>query len=172
MDIPRSFLNAICLYACCIIGQWYPGHIAKTEKELKNQLKLMDVVIEVRDARIPMSTSHPQVRALYEIMKLSFLELIVVMLVTMSWYSKLFSPHPFLNLCKLLSLFSCEQMDLWLGNRKRVLVLNREDMISTADRNAWATYFAREGTKVVFSNGKLGMVPVPYTRILFQLSLN
>lgn len=52
-------------------------------------------------------------------------------------------------------------MDLWLGNRKRVLVLNREDMISMADRNAWATYFAREGTKVVFSNGKLGMVPVP-----------
>jgi len=41
--------------------QWYPGHIAKTEKELKNQLKLMDVVIEVRDARIPMATSHPQV---------------------------------------------------------------------------------------------------------------
>lgn len=41
--------------------QWYPGHIAKTEKELKNQLKLMDVVIEVRDARIPLSTSHPQV---------------------------------------------------------------------------------------------------------------
>ncbi|KAI7979787.1 hypothetical protein LOK49_Contig248G00001, partial [Camellia lanceoleosa] len=40
--------------------QWYPGHIAKTEKELKEQLKLMDVVIEVRDARIPMSTSHPQ----------------------------------------------------------------------------------------------------------------
>lgn len=41
--------------------QWYPGHIAKTEKELKEQLKLMDVVIEVRDARIPMSTSHPHV---------------------------------------------------------------------------------------------------------------
>ncbi|XP_056170749.1 DAR GTPase 3, chloroplastic isoform X2 [Syzygium oleosum] len=40
--------------------QWYPGHIAKTEKELKEQLKLMDVVIEVCDARIPLSTSHPQ----------------------------------------------------------------------------------------------------------------
>ncbi|KAL2529346.1 Uncharacterized protein Fot_21947 [Forsythia ovata] len=38
----------------------YPGHIAKAEKELKNQLKLMDAVIEVRGARIPMSTSHPQ----------------------------------------------------------------------------------------------------------------
>lgn len=46
------------------ILQWYPGHIAKTEKELKEQLKLMDVVIEVRDARIPLSTTHPQVRVL------------------------------------------------------------------------------------------------------------
>ena len=43
-----------------LFEQWYPGHIAKTEKELK-QLKLVDVVLEVRDARIPMSTSHPQV---------------------------------------------------------------------------------------------------------------
>lgn len=47
------------------ILQWYPGHIAKTERELKDQLKLMDVVIEVRDARIPLSTTHPQVRVFY-----------------------------------------------------------------------------------------------------------
>lgn len=53
-------------------------------------------------------------------------------------------------------------MDAWLGNRKRILVLNREDMISTADRNAWATYYANQGTKVVFSNGKLGMVCSEY----------
>jgi len=53
-------------------------------------------------------------------------------------------------------------MDVWLGNRKRILVLNREDMISTADRNAWADYFTRNGTKVVFSNGKLGMVLKQY----------
>lgn len=33
----------------------------KTEKELREQLKLMDVVIEVRDARIPLSTTHPKV---------------------------------------------------------------------------------------------------------------
>lgn len=49
-------------------------------------------------------------------------------------------------------------MDAWLGNRRRILVLNREDMISSADRNAWATYFTRQGIKVVFSNGQLGMV--------------
>lgn len=49
-------------------------------------------------------------------------------------------------------------MDAWLGNRKRILVLNREDMISSADRNAWADFFTRQGIKVVFSNGQLGMV--------------
>ncbi|MGA9382968.1 MAG: ribosome biogenesis GTPase YlqF [Phormidium sp.] len=41
--------------------QWYPGHIAKAEKALKEQLKLVDVVLEVRDARIPLATQHPQV---------------------------------------------------------------------------------------------------------------
>ena len=40
---------------------WYPGHIAKAEKELAEYLKKVDVVIEVRDARIPLSTAHPLV---------------------------------------------------------------------------------------------------------------
>jgi len=40
--------------------QWYPGHIAKAEKNLKEQLKRVDVVLEVRDARIPLATNHPQ----------------------------------------------------------------------------------------------------------------
>lgn len=41
---------------------WYPGHIAKAEKELQDFLKLVDVVIEARDARIPSATTHPMVR--------------------------------------------------------------------------------------------------------------
>jgi len=41
--------------------QWYPGHIAKAEKNLKEQLKRVDVVLEVRDARIPLATHHPQI---------------------------------------------------------------------------------------------------------------
>ncbi|KAE8681587.1 DAR GTPase 3 [Hibiscus syriacus] len=84
--------------------QWYPGHIAKTEKELKEKLKLMDVVIEVRDARIPLSTTHPQ------------------------------------------------------------------DMISTADRNAWGMYFSSQGTKVVFSNGQLGMGNMKLSRLAKSLA--
>ena len=39
--------------------QWYPGHIAKAEKQLSKNLAKVDLVIEVRDARIPLSTSHP-----------------------------------------------------------------------------------------------------------------
>jgi ribosome biogenesis GTPase A len=41
--------------------QWYPGHIAKAEKNLKEQLKKVDVVLEVLDARIPITSHHPQI---------------------------------------------------------------------------------------------------------------
>lgn len=41
--------------------QWYPGHIAKAERALRDALKLVEVVIEVRDCRIPIATSHPLV---------------------------------------------------------------------------------------------------------------
>ena len=40
--------------------QWYPGHIAKAERQLTEQLKKVDLVLEVRDARIPLATRHPQ----------------------------------------------------------------------------------------------------------------
>jgi ribosome biogenesis GTPase A len=43
------------------IIQWYPGHIAKAERELKEQLKNVDVVLEVLDARIPLASHHPQI---------------------------------------------------------------------------------------------------------------
>ncbi|MEM7770049.1 MAG: ribosome biogenesis GTPase YlqF [Cyanobacteria bacterium P01_A01_bin.37] len=42
--------------------QWYPGHIAKAERALQDQLKRVDVVLEVRDARIPLATRHPQIQ--------------------------------------------------------------------------------------------------------------
>ncbi|KAJ7533025.1 hypothetical protein O6H91_13G030200 [Diphasiastrum complanatum] len=87
--------------------QWYPGHIAKAERDLKDQLRLVDVVMEVRDARIPMATCHPEI-------------------------------------------------DLWIGDKKKVLVLNREDMISRSDKSAWASYFALQGVTVLFTDGRLG----------------
>lgn len=40
--------------------QWYPGHIAKAEQALTASLNKVDLVLEVRDARIPLATSHPR----------------------------------------------------------------------------------------------------------------
>lgn len=87
--------------------QWYPGHIAKAEKALLEQLKRVDVVLEVRDARIPVATKHPQV-------------------------------------------------DGWIGDKARVIVLNRVDMITPMARQVWQTWFKDQGQVVYFTNAKQG----------------
>ena len=43
---------------------WYPGHIAKAERALKEKLNLVDVVIEVLDARLPISSSYNDIKKL------------------------------------------------------------------------------------------------------------
>lgn len=43
---------------------WYPGHIAKAEKKLKEQIGITDVIIEVLDARIPYSSAYPDIEKL------------------------------------------------------------------------------------------------------------
>ncbi len=87
--------------------QWYPGHIAKAEKQLKEQLTRVDVVLEVRDARIPLATHHPQI-------------------------------------------------DEWVGDKSRVLVLNRLDMISPQVRSLWIDWFKQHGEVALSTNAKQG----------------
>lgn len=41
---------------------WYPGHMAKTKKQIIEDLKLIDIVIEILDARIPISSQNPDVK--------------------------------------------------------------------------------------------------------------
>ena len=41
--------------------QWYPGHMAKAKKEIEEKLKLVDVVLELIDARIPLSSRNPMI---------------------------------------------------------------------------------------------------------------
>ena len=89
------------------IIQWYPGHIAKAERQLKKQLKLVDVVLEVRDARIPLSTHHPQVSE-------------------------------------------------WIGDKARLLVINRLDMISSETRELWTDYFRANNEVPIFTDAKQG----------------
>jgi ribosome biogenesis GTPase A len=44
--------------------QWYPGHMAKTKKQVKEKIKLVDVVLELLDARIPYSSQNPVIKEL------------------------------------------------------------------------------------------------------------
>ena len=37
---------------------WYPGHIAKAERQLKEKLNQVDLVLEILDARIPISSGY------------------------------------------------------------------------------------------------------------------
>lgn len=39
--------------------QWFPGHMAKTRRKITEDLKLVDIVVELLDARIPRSSSNP-----------------------------------------------------------------------------------------------------------------
>ena len=87
--------------------QWYPGHIAKAERQLKEQLKLVDVVLEVLDARIPLSTHHPQV------------------------------PE-------------------WVGEKTRVLVVNRLDAIAPSVKEQWIRWFQAQGETPYFTNAQHG----------------
>lgn len=41
--------------------QWYPGHMTKTRRLLQENLKLVDVVVELLDARIPASSKNPEI---------------------------------------------------------------------------------------------------------------
>ncbi|CAI5532367.1 unnamed protein product [Closterium sp. Naga37s-1] len=94
------------------------GHIAKAERDLKEQLRWVDVVIEVRDARIPLASTHPQQQQL---------RWVDVVIEVRDARIPLATTHP--------------QLDEWIGGKPNVLVLNREDMVTAGDRKAWAKYY-------------------------------
>lgn len=87
--------------------QWYPGHIAKAEKQLKDQLKRVDVVLEVRDARIPLASHHPQ-------------------------------------------------LEEWIQNKPRIVILNRMDMIPDRLQTEWRSWLKERSQNPYFTNAKQG----------------
>ena len=44
--------------------QWFPGHMAKTRRKIKEILPLIDAVAEVVDARVPVSSRNPELLSL------------------------------------------------------------------------------------------------------------
>lgn len=57
MSVIRDRLNGV----LALNIQWYPGHMTKAKRKIQEDLKLVDVVIELVDARIPMSSRNPDV---------------------------------------------------------------------------------------------------------------
>ena len=43
---------------------WYPGHMAKTKRQIIEDLKIIDVVVELLDARIPISSRNPDIQTI------------------------------------------------------------------------------------------------------------
>ena len=46
--------------------QWFPGHMAKTRRMISENLKNVDIIIEILDARIPFSSRNPEIKRLTE----------------------------------------------------------------------------------------------------------
>ena len=44
--------------------QWYPGHMTKARRMMQENIKLIDIVIELVDARLPYSSKNPDIDAL------------------------------------------------------------------------------------------------------------
>lgn len=80
--------------------QWYPGHMRKAERLVRENLKLVDVVIELLDARIPLSSANPVLREI-------------------------------------------------VGDKPRVIVLNKADLADEAAMRVWVKCFAAQGITAV-----------------------
>jgi hypothetical protein len=66
-SLPPPPLERLALTADVSVGRpvisWYPGHIARAERLMGEVLSMVDVVVELRDARVPASTAHPSLAA-------------------------------------------------------------------------------------------------------------
>jgi ribosome biogenesis GTPase A len=87
--------------------QWYPGHMTKAKRMMQEDIKLIDVVIELVDARIPLSSKNPDI-------------------------------------------------DQIAKNKSRIILLNKYDLASQQQTNAWKTWFEERGFFVALVNSKSG----------------
>ena len=67
--------------------QWYPGHMTKAKRQMQEDIKLIDLVVEIVDARIPHSSRNPDIDELgknkyrliyYYTMKLAIIDLLYI----------------------------------------------------------------------------------------------
>ena len=81
--------------------QWYPGHMNKARNQLEDKLNLIDVLVEVLDARIPESSRNPMIEELVgnkpHIIILNKADLADPIL-TKKWAEKFSGPDKYLSL--------------------------------------------------------------------------
>ena len=61
-----------------MLYQWYPGHMAKARRMIEEDMKLIDLVIEITDARIPLTSRNPDIDALAEGTRLNSIAMYMV----------------------------------------------------------------------------------------------
>ena len=86
---------------------WYPGHMTKTRRMIQADLKLVDLVAEVIDARIPISSRNPDI-------------------------------------------------DELVGDKPRLIILNRADQADPEQTRAWTRWFKTRGYAVLETDSKTG----------------
>ncbi|MCR4721462.1 MAG: ribosome biogenesis GTPase YlqF [Lachnospiraceae bacterium] len=47
-----------------MVYQWYPGHMSKAKRQMEDDLKVIDAIVEILDARIPLSSKNPDIDVL------------------------------------------------------------------------------------------------------------
>lgn len=85
--------------------QWYPGHMVRAMRRISEYLKMIDVVVEVVDARVPESGRNPL-------------------------------------------------LDTMIGERKRLIILCREDLADAAATKGWIARYAAQGLNAIAANGR------------------
>jgi ribosome biogenesis GTPase A len=87
--------------------QWFPGHMAKAKREVQEKLKLIDIVFELLDARIPLSSRNPMIHEI-------------------------------------------------LGNKPRIVLLNKADMADETVTEQWIAYFERQQLRALAIDAQTG----------------
>lgn len=85
--------------------QWFPGHMSKARRQVQENLKYVDFVVELVDARLPMSSRNPML-------------------------SKI------------------------IGDKPRVIALNKADLADRTRVKEWVQYFENEGYQALAINSK------------------
>ncbi|MDR0922295.1 MAG: ribosome biogenesis GTPase YlqF [Lactobacillales bacterium] len=102
--------------------QWFPGHMAKARREVQEKLKYVDIVFELIDARLPLSSRNPM-------------------------------------------------LDQILGQKPRLILLNKGDLADQEQTKKWQGYFMRQGhrTLIINAQGNINVKKiVPESKIVLK----